>query len=544
MSADPVLLQAHAESRAGSTLRTCALAGLIGAAAMGAVQSGSPHLAGNDGYYHLKMAALLPQIGYTREFPWLRWTLFSDGFVSHHHGFHTLLAPFVAASHWLTGDAVLGGKAASVVAVAVSFALFAAILAQLGARYPLLWCVLLGAAPWHFWLRLAYVRAPMAGLPLMLLAVLWSLRGRTVALGLLAFLFMHVYGGSVLFPLIPAAFLGGALLAGAPWRVHLRQVLWTGCGLIAGFVLNPYFPANLSFFYTQLFETGLGAPKHVGSEWKPYVGWNFVAQAWPVAAVWLAALAYRLRRHAPATTADMALLLLNAGFLALTLRARRFIEYWPVFALLSAAAFAGRTGSAHRDTEESTLSGDVEQSRRRLLVIAAFAAAALAAVLNLRVVRDEIHPSHDVVAVQAAMRWLVEHSPPRSLLFTDDWDVFPTCFYFNDHNVYAVGLDPEFTRTKYPALWERYRRITRGEAPAKLPKSLSDGENPAIEYSDIAEEFGAGFVLVDEDHRELYRALDRRSEQFRLVYPEGQTDDKQPPLAIFRVLAAPEATGP
>lgn len=517
-------------------------AALLGAAAMAAAQSGSPHLAGNDGYYHLKMAALLPQIGYTREFPWLRWTLFSDGFVSHHHGFHTLLAPFVAASQWLTGDAVLGGKVASVFALAICFALFAAILARLGARHPLLWCLLLCAAPWHFWLRMAYVRAPMAGLPLMLLAVLWALSGRTLALGLLAFVFVHVYGGGVLFPLIPAAFLGGAWLAGEPWRVHFRQVIWIGAGLIAGFVVNPYFPANFSFFYTQLFETGLGAPKHVGSEWKPYVGWNFLAQAWPVAVVWVGCLAYRLRRHEKATTADMALLLLNAGFLALTLRARRFVEYWPVFAVLSAAALASTSGRASTASNEAVLPDLTQRSpRRRLPLAIAFAVAAIAATLNLRLVRAQIEPSHDVIEAKNAMTWLAANSPPRSLLFTDDWDIFPTCFYFNDHNIYAVGLDPEFTRTKYPALWERYRRITRGEAPAKLPKSLSEGEDSAIEYSDIAEKFGAGFVLVDEDHRELFRALERREEQFRLVYPTDHRGST-PPLAIFEVLAAPGAT--
>ena len=68
-------------------------------------------LPGHDSYYHVKMAVLLPEIGLTREFPWLRYCYFlqlTNDFVSHHYGFHVLLVPFVHAAKWLRGDYLTG----------------------------------------------------------------------------------------------------------------------------------------------------------------------------------------------------------------------------------------------------------------------------------------------------------------------------------------------------------------------------------------------------------------------------------------------------
>lgn len=67
----------------------------------------------HDSYYHVAMAAMLPEHGLLAQFPWLQYTYFrdqGDDFVSHHWGFHLLLLPFVTAAQWLTGDALPGGR--------------------------------------------------------------------------------------------------------------------------------------------------------------------------------------------------------------------------------------------------------------------------------------------------------------------------------------------------------------------------------------------------------------------------------------------------
>lgn len=500
---------------------------------MGYVQSGSWGLK-DDGYYHVKMARLLPELGYVQSFPWLHWTIFRDQFISHHHGFQTLLLPFVWIAEQTTGDPTLGGKAAAIFAMGATFALCSVVLRRLTVPHRFLWLVLIGAMPWHFWLRQSYVRAPIVALPLLLLAVLWHLRGRTLAIGILAFLFTQAYGGGVLYPLVSIAFFGAAWLNGDSLRVPFKQCLYSVIGVLLGLVINPYFPANFSFLFTQLFVTGLGASNDVGSEWKSYQSWHLLTHAGILGAVFLGCLLRRLQAAVPTSREELALFLLNVIFLILTMKSRRFVEYWPMFALLSAAAFCAQARRGARPAPGSVFAW-TDFTSRPVKVIAGIAVLA-GAIPNLSLTRANMESSHNVRALEAAMDFLEKNSPPRSIVFTDDWDTFPVCFYYNHYNRYIVGLDPEFTRTKYPALWERYRLITRAELPAQLTESRDPEGGRDVTYGDIATRFQADYVLVADDHRPLYKALRARPDEFTIIYPpEWKSNTAQPAVAIFAV---------
>lgn len=504
-------------------------AALIGFSIMAALQTRSPHITGNDGYYHVKMAELLPELGFTRTFPWLRWTILNENFVSHHYGFHVLLLPFVALAKSLGYEAAFGGKLACGIAMLATFAVFDHILRKRGTPFPLFWALLLTLVPWHFWLRMTYVRAPMAALPLLLLALHWSIQGRIWLMLVLAFIFTQVYGGAVIFPLIPIGFLLAALVTREEPGRAVWQLAASGAGILLGLVISPYFPANFSFFYTQIFESGLGADKgsEVGGEWKSYDAWAFFQQAAPLMLIWFTCLAYRLRSGIAATRAELAMLFVNLAFFVLTLKSRRFVEYWPVFAMVSAAEFAAVVWRAHAATGEQKIT---IPTRIGVIILTC-----VGGLLSMRQVWFDQRPSHDVVSIQNAMTFLKANSPAGSMIFTDDWDIFPICFYFNHHNTYGVGLDPEFTRTRYPALWERYKKITRGEVPASLPQKLRrEGETPEIHYEDISTFFGATYVLVADDHARLYRALSDRPQSFRQVYPG--VGDEQPSITLFKIL--------
>lgn len=479
---------------------------------------------------------MLPSVGFLQSFPWLHWTIFRDHFVSHHYGFHVMLAPFAWLSEKCSGELFLGGKVFTVLAMGVTTAIIATLLRLLDVRHRFWWLLLVCCLPWHFWLRLSYVRAPVVGMPLLLLAVLLILCNRPILLAVLGFVFTHVYGGVVLFPLIPLAFLLGHALAGTCSRVQWFHLGATFVGIAAGLVLNPYFPHNLAFMRTQVFETGLGAPGNVGREWQPLNGWYLLKMSGVLATVWLACLVRRLRRAEAIDGRGLGLLLLNVGFLILTIKSRRFVEYWPVFALLNAADF-GRSGPGLDCWAGQSLSA----WRDRLRVICAWTssgAVLLAALGTLLLANSHVRPKQDWAELGLAMRFLAEDSPRRSLVFTDDWDVFPVAFYYNNHNTYAVGLDPVFTQRKYPVLWERYRLITRGEAPCFLDDgSFAGDDERRVTLGDISQRFGAEYVLVASDHPRLYRQLRYYDDQFEMIFPptESETSDAQPPFSIFHV---------
>jgi hypothetical protein len=540
-------IAAAAGSRSSAARRSArtelTIAWLIGAAAMTFIQTGSPGLVANDSYYHVRMAQLLPELGFTQRFPWLHWTIFRDQFVSHHHGFHVLLLPFAWVSQQLTGEGVWGAKAATAVAMGFTLVLAVLVLRELDARPRWLWLLLFGLLPAPYWLRLAYVRAPVVAMPLLLAALLLILRRRMWWLAVLGFVFTHVYGGFVLLPLVPLAFIGGDLLSGDSPRRSLHMVLATVAGGVLGLVLNPYFPANLRFLYTQVFETGLGAPADVGNEWRPYDSWFLARSIAPLAIVWLAALVHRLQSGVAIDARGVSLLLLNVGLLVLTIKARRFIEYWPIFALLSAASLATHRPLCEGGTIWRAAQAVAQRLWAQSVVITILA---VGGALTLAEVRHQARPAHDVPALRDALAFLERNSTAGSLVFTDDWDVFPVCFYHNRHNTYAVGLDPVFTQSRWPALWERYKRITRGEAPAEMPRSLSDEFGRDIRLSDIGTVFGANYVLVCDDHAPFYRELSAATRDFERIYPPPSPEPRrsQPPVAIFRVLCKPAAREP
>ncbi len=362
-------------------------------------------------------------------------------------------------------------------------------------------------------------------------AILVILQNRPVLLAVLAFVFAEVYGGIVLFPLIPLAFFGGHLVTGSLRREHLRLYAAALLGLGVGLVIHPYFPGNFGFLRTQVFESGLGAPEYVGQEWKPYDFWFLRNMSAPIAVLWAICFAGMLWNDRRFDGRRVALLFLNLAFLALTIKARRFIEYWPIFALLNAAEFSSSRETTVPEPEKSFFRESflVQISHLVLAVVLIVVATA-----NLLAARKLIRPNRNFVALADAMNWLKENSTPGSLVFTDDWDIFPEVFYFNQHNYCMVGLDPIFTQSMYPELWQRYTYITRAQTPRNMATPQG---SVLVSLSDIGNIFHADYVLVADDHWNFYKQLWREREQFVQIYPTRENQKtRQPPFAIFRVL--------
>jgi hypothetical protein len=517
------------------------LAFLWGFLIMAVWQTATPSLIGTDSFYHVKMALMLPEWGFPDRFPWLHWTLFRDQFVSHHYGFHVLLSGWVWAGQHLVNNPMLGAKAAACVASGLTSALFYRLLVQRNLPAPWFWTLMLVVLPWHFWMRQSYIRAPLIALPLLLLATSVILARRPRWAGVLAFAFVQVYFGAIVFLGVPAALVAGRLIAGEADRRDIALLFWTGLGLVAGFIINPYFPENLAFMKVQLLDTGLGSTVRVGNEWRPLDAWSLVTMSGPLLALWAGALLLQLRRGQKLDGASLGLLLLHGFFLLLTFKARRFVEYWPVFALLNAADLARLS---MRDLPPRW---QVRTPARDKLVLAGclilLAAAAPGWARGYRVMQR--NPAPD--ALVQALQYLRDHSAPGSLVFTDDWDQFPVCFYYNTHNVYAVGMDPAFTAVPYPELWDRYQLITRGRTPRTLAPVFTVLEKKVARLEDIQTHFGADYVLVRDDHPRFYRHMLGATQTFTRIYPPELPRETIPPAAIFRVhqtVPAPANPGP
>lgn len=501
-------------------------------------------LPGNDSFYHLKMAKLLPEVGLLRTFPWLQYAYFmqeGDGFVSHHYGFHTILLAFVKAAEAAGMDDMAGARIAMATCMGTTFVLVLAIFRTLAVPYRGFWLILMMLLPYHFYVRHAYVRAIGPSLVMMLLICWLLLKNRPILTGLALAAFTHVYLGGVIYgPLVVATFVASRVLTlqeprGVPWRMLFVTV----GGWILGILTFPYRRGMVEFLSLQLFGTGLSPDIKVGREWRSYEGlwWFSSGFAGTLLLAISISVMLRLRSGKRLEGPAFMLLLLNGLFMVLTLKARRFVEYWPVFGLLSAATLTAPVFTGWHIAWRDQLRLRIQRSwkwgpslllgagviaclalafvfRRRLLPInesfmLLLAAPAVlffiagmrgsrnrptwetyvpiagltlwlavpfsaAATATIKRAQNSLQCKYDLAAVSAVMEAAKRESKAGDIIFTDDWDIFPVFFYYNSHNHFIVGLDPKFTHARRPDLWERFVRITQGNVPSSATVEMPE----------------------------------------------------------------------
>jgi len=462
---------------------------LLVLAFMAWIQFASPAIVGNDAYYHIRWSRILrDSLPHLPEFKWLPLTVLRPQiFVDQHFLFHVLLMPFTF------GDLRLGAKFAAPIFSAIAMASVFGLLAVYRIRYRWLWLLALAGTSEPFLYRMSMTRAPSLSLLLLAVGVYLILERKWVALAIVTFMFVWLYN---MFPLILAfAFLYALTVWLSESRIDLAALYATSIGAALGLLINPYFPKDLLLIFHHVHMLLAEAVAiDVGSEWYPYDTWELLTHNAALFALCFAALLafdYRKRSRDPR---PLFFLLLSAMFLLMSLRWRRFLEYWPPFAIL----FAAFTFDA----------GPVALPRRipaRLAMAGLFAALGAAAVANAVGARAEIRDLRDPSAMRGASAWLANHTPSGAMIFNTDWVEFPELFYYNQRNLYTTGLDPRYLLDSNPDLWKTYGRITQGEE--KHPGPV------------IRERFGAGYVVARSDSTDFLDAA-RASGDFETVYTD------------------------
>jgi len=199
------------------------------------------------------------------------------------------------------------------------------------------------------------------------------------------------------------------------------------------------------------------------------------------------------------------------------LQARRFVEYFPPFALIFAAfAWApllADVGSASAFSAESSL-------KRILPIVPALVlsvAVGVSIARSLPKAREAVANSKPYDLYAGASQWLADNTPAESRVFQTDWDDFPRLFYFNTHNTYLIGLDPTYMQLYDPQLYDLWVLITQGKVdnPSKI----------------IAAKFGSQYVHTDLKHGGFINAAEKDS-GLKEVYRDDQA-------ILYEVLPSP-----
>jgi hypothetical protein len=483
-------------------------------AGMALIQFASPDLPDNDGFYHIKLASLMRTEGLKPEFPWLPLSILNpDEFYDHHFLFHVALIPFTL------GDLRLGAKWSAIIFASLAFLAIWFLFHRQKVPFAWLWALALLGISDAFLYRMSVARAQSLSLAVLALALMWLLEGRHRHLGLLSFVYVWLYDA---FPLIVAlGVLHLLAVALVEHRFEFRPLLSIGIGIILGLIVNPYFPANIVFSYHHMLPKLTGATSvRVGNEWFPYETKQLLENSFP-ALIAFAGGALALGLSARKMDVRTALGFLAALLFGLMLfQARRFVEYFPPFALIFAAfawtpLLASQSFDQTRGGPDSTPSAGSRHNRFAGVLLSALVAVSM--VVSIPRAREAIDRSKPYGLYSGASAWLKDNTPAGERVFQTDWDDFPRLFYYNIHNTYLIGLDPTYMQLYDAALYELWVEITRGnvEDPSRL----------------IAGEFGSRYVHTDLNHGNFLRIAEADPGLFE-VYRDDQA-------VIFEVIAQP-----
>ncbi len=474
-----------------------------------------------DGYYHIKWSSLLWEGIKSGHFPpaftWLPLTtLDQSGYVDHHLLFHILQIPFT----WF-GNLTMGAKVSAVIfgTLAVFSCYWLIVHYRIG--YALVWLLALLSCSGAFLYRLNMAKAPPIAIIFMVAGIFLLFKKRYWMLAPLMFLFVWTYS---LFPtLLFAALIWAAVIAWSEGRFEWQPIAWTSAGMVAGLIINPYFPKNVRLFIEHAWMklTPGEFSTSVGQEWYPYDSWVFLGNCLVAFAAMIVGYIAFSGSDRKRSARALFFLCFSTLLMIATFRSRRFVEYWPPFAVLFAAfslqtVFDGVRSAVGAlpaevldelqpflDREEQAQ--DVKAETRRELwktIIAASIAFILFSMMLVNVgasrfkriggVSAEIASSEGPEHYQKGMEWIRNNVPAGERIFNTDWDDFPRMFFYDPTHAYISGLDPTYLLDKNKELAKLYEDVTLGRI-----------ENPA---EIIRNRFGARYVFSDKEdvHDDLY----------------------------------------
>lgn len=451
---------------------------------MAIIQFTTADMPDNDGFYHIKLAWLMRTDSLKPDFPWLPLSVLSEKeFYDHHFLFHVALIPFTF------GDLRLGAKWAAVTFSAIAFLSIWYLFHRQKIPLAWLWALALFGISDAFLYRMSITRAQSLSLAVLILALTWILEGKYKHLAVLSFLYVWMYDA---FPLILAiAGLHFLAMLLVERRLEFRPLLWVTLGIAAGLIINPYFPNNLIFTYHHLLPKLLDATSvNVGNEWYPYDTGQLLGNSS------LALIAFVSGTLALGLTGRKMDLRIATSFLIMLLfglmlfKARRFVEYFPPFALIFSAFAWAPLLNVERNPEVATsksLSGLQANFHVALLVIAV----SVGMMKTIPATQESLAKSKPYDLYQGASVWLTQNTLEGERVFQTDWDDFPRLFFYNTHNTYLVGLDPTYFQIYDKDLYDLWVRITRGEV--NQPSQI------------ILARFSARYIHTDLNHKNFLR---------------------------------------
>lgn len=450
---------------------------------------GNQNLVGppDDGKFYLKMASIQSEEGLVKNYPWLYFTDYRENSSGLHFLFPLLLIPFLVI--FPSGLAYI---VSSAFFTAVLACLIWIVLKKMKVGFKWLWLILALLGSQDFIFRHALGR-PITTSLIAILGIIYSIKYKLWWLCfILAFLNVWLYDGYFISLIL--ALLYGVIISIVQKKLYWKEIVSVLAGFVIGNIINPFFPNNIKYLHTIITVPFLNKHIQDSNEW---MSSNFahltVSSMIPIAfflapLVYLLVVAIRSKGISKINSDSAGFGVMASVLFLLTLLHRRFIEYFPPFAILFFVATFKEFISQITYSKITKTFKSIWQFKVAAFIVFFIFGFILYQTINLAA-KDLKDNDAKTDQYKQAASFLKSQSTPNSIVFNVQWDQFAHLFYWDSSHFYINGLDPGFSHSFNPQLYDQWKKLYDDDVINQTP----------VEIIDILHNFDAKYLFIESD---------------------------------------------
>lgn len=437
-------------------------------------------IVGFDGWLHIKMADIIKEKGFIKEFPYTTESILAKNYADTQLLFRVLLIPFTFLG------LIPGAKIASILFASLCFTFFYWYLKKNNINYPLFWTSLYAVSSVDLMYRFLETRAMPLAILSLILTFYFIDKKMYKSLLLTSLLFTWLYAGFIFqLAIITIYFILELIIHKKP---DLKLLLYPVIGILIALVLNPYFPSNISFLYTQIFKVNLAGNLY-NAEWKPWgikEFFFFNSLLLVILAISLGAALKKMKLDKK----SLFFLILSVLFILYTIKTRRMHEYFAPFTILFASFSLNEYKLDKKKALKYILAG-------LLIILAGF---------NLVGLNKMVKDNHFLPWYKGGAEWLKNNVPEGSKVFINAY-TFNYLFFYDSDLKYTHGIDLTYSYLYDKDKFSRYMEVLQGKDPS---------------YDIIKDDYSADYAFVGKLKQDiqLFKYIVKYKEDFEVVYED------------------------
>jgi len=450
------------------------------------MQFTTQYIIGFDGYYHAKSAEIIKKEGFVKDFTWAEHTILANNYADIQVLFRIILIPFTFLG------LEFGAKIASIIFGALALAVFYWFLIENKIKYALFWSLLYLFTAESLMYRFQLTREMPITISLLIITIYFMQKKKYIFLGLTSLVFALFYSGFVLQLFIILAYFILEKIFSKKFDFNL--IGYSFGGIFLGLLLNPYFPANISMLYIQIFKVNLISNLY-NVEWKP---WTFIdlIKNNVLVLVYIGISFFILTKNRKITKDKAFYFLLALFFLVYTIKSRRMQEYLVPFSILAVSFFI------------NDFIIMLDKNKLKILKIVSVILLIIVGSVNFVLLKQDITNNNFLHNYNNCADWMIKNIPKNSLIFNNAY-AFPYLF-FKSHNLrYTHGIDLTYSYLYDPDEFERYIGILKGTI-------ISNNDL-------IIEDYSPDYLFVGkvEQDIKLHEYVIKNKNNYKAVYEDG-----------------------